>query len=409
MSFPEYKTEFSQRIMFSLPALLTSLHGAVPRERFQDPVIRQNGNGSYYIRPWIDKITEDGIKRLKKVIVLGSVDIGKRGAMSAKRKVMETINRASYVVQSQVKFSFLLDEYEKRHLSRQAISSQKKCECLLRRHIRPAFGHLQLCEITGNRVQEWLDAKEAAGMSWGARADLRGLMSSAFSRAKKWKYWDDDNPIQYVALGRMKLQREKRKLTDDQVRKLLAALPSQVRTIACVALFCGLRVSEILGLQERHFDFVNGLISVQQRCWRGDIDTVKTRNSERVVPMGHLASEIKLLCLGDLNRYVFHVTKILPGNRVCVCKDSTNLSTAYLRPAAKATGCYWVGFGWHSLRREAITAFNADLGVTQAMRLGGHSSASMSAEYTLSDHIEQDRAIRARQERLMGEVKGKPV
>jgi len=392
-------------VSFSLTALLGSIGANVPRERFQDPSLHQNANGSWYIRPWIDVITKDGVTRQKKQIVLGPESIGKRGAQAAKRLAMEKINRASYVIQSQISFSDLLDEYEKRHMARQALSSQTKCESLIRRHIRPAFGHFQLGEITGNSIQKWLDAKGAAGMSWAARTDLKGLMSSAFTRARIWKYWQDDNPARDVFVGRKSLQREKRKLTDDQTRRLLAALPSQVRTLASVALFCGLRVSEILGLQERHINFKAGLISIEQRCWRGNIDEVKTRNALRRVPMGHLADDIRKLCLGDPARYIFHVL----GTRNVACKDSSHLSKTYLRPAAEAIGCYWAGFGWHSLRREAVTAFNASLGVTQAMRLAGHASADMSLEYTLTDHIEQERAIRERQVKLMGETKGDPV
>jgi len=400
-------------LSFSLSALLGSFGENVPRERYQDPTIQQTGNGSYYIRVWVDVITKDGIERRKKTVILGPESIGKRGAQAAKRLAMDKINRAAYVIQSQILFGELLDEYAKRHIARQSIPTQNKYTSLIKNHIRPAFESLQLIEVTGERVQGWLDAKGADGKSWSTRADLRNLMSGIFQQARAWKYWQDENPIEYVTAGKKKLVRQKIKLTDDQTRRLLAALPSQVRTLASVALFCGLRISEVFGLQEKHVELEAGTIYIEQRFHRGNLDSVKTRKSERRVPMGHLAEELKKLCLGDPDRFVFQIaTKAGRAGKFqkhFICRDDRGLLQHFLRPAAKATGCHVPGFGWHSLRREAITAFNASLGVTQAMQLAGHSTADMSAEYTLADRQAQDAAVRERQLKLMGKTTGLPV
>lgn len=397
-------------VSFSLAALLGSFGDAVPRERFQDPTLRQNANGSWYIRPWVDVIGSNGIERVKRQIVLGPAEIGKRGALVAKRRTMETINRASYVIQSQIIFGDLLDEFTKRHAIRQALPTQAKYASLIKNHVRPAFKDLRLCEVTTQRVQEWLDAKGAAGLSWSTRSDIRNLMSGVFERAKAWKYWQDENPIQYVTAGRKKLEREKVKLSDDQTRKLLAALPAQVRAVACVALFCGLRISEVLGLQEKHVNFADGTLKIEQRFHRGFLDSCKNRKAERVVPMGYLADEMKTWCMGDPDRFVFQVEtkpgKPGPNQRTLICRDDRGLLQHFLRPAAKKIGCYSMGFGWHALRREAVTAFSASLGIAQSMRLAGHSTADMSLEYTLADRKAHDIAVRERQEKLMGEAKG---
>jgi integrase len=386
---------------------------SVPRERFQDPKLEQNKNGSWFIRPWVDIITANGVERRKKQIVLGAASIGKRAALATKRRVMETINRASYVIQSQLRFGDLLDEYAKLHIneSRLSFSARNKYTSLIKTHIRPAFAELQLSEVTTRRVQEWLDTKAVPGpgfKSWSTRSDIRNLMSGIFERAIAWKYWQDTNPITCVSAGRKKLLREKRKLTDDQTRKLLAALPSQVRAMACVALFCTLRISEVLGIKEKNLDFEAGVISVEQRVVRGNLDDLKNRKAARRVPMGYLAADLKALCLGDPERFVFQVeTKAGrpgPHQKHFICRDDRGLLQHFLRPAAKTVGCYAPGFGWHSLRREAVTAFSASLGIGQAMTLAGHSSTEMSIEYTLADRQAQDAAVRERQIRIMGEA-----
>ena len=389
-------------VNFSLTALLSHLGDSVPRERYQEPALSQNANGTFFIRPWVDVMTESGLERRKKTINLGVTT--KREAILARRRAMETINRASYIIQSQISFAALADEYEKFHVVRQSSSTQGKYRCHLKNHIRPAFDALQLHEVTANRVQEWLDLKP---LSWNTKCDLRNIMSGMFKFAIGRKYWQDSNPIEPVTAGRKKLTREKRKISDDHTRRILAALPSDVRTMASVALFTGARVSEILGLCEKHLDFDAGTIYIEQRWYRGNLDDVKTRKAERKIPMGHLAADLQLLCMGDPERYLFQiVTRPEWGTKTAVCRDDRDILQHFLRPAAVAVGCYWTGFGWHSFRREAITAFNASLGVTQAMRLAGHATADMSLEYTLADHDQQDKAIRDRAEKIMGKTSG---
>lgn len=393
-------------LSFSLSALLGAMGDNVPRERFQDPKLQQNKNGSWFIRPWVDVITANGRKRQKKVIVLGAATIGKRAAQAAKTQVMSTINRATYVLQSQISFADLLTEFEREHTRRLSVPTQLKYESLMKVHIIPAWSGMKLIEVTGQRIQQWLDAKSIAGTpeykAWSTRADLRNLMSAVFTFARSHKFWQEANPLEHVTAGRKRLEREKRKLTDDQTRQLLAALPPMIRSMACVALFCGLRISEVLGLQEKHIDFSRGDLSVEQRYHRGNLDSTKNRKAERKVPLGYLADELRLLMVGAPERFVFGYQT---GNSL-MCRDDRDLQRRFLRPAAQKVGCYYPGFGWHSLRREAVTAFNASLGVTQAMQLAGHSTIEMSGVYTLADRVAQDAAVRERQERLMGSTKG---
>src|SRR4051794_33307014 len=77
---------------------------SMPRQRFQDPKIQQSKNGSYFIRPWVDIVTSTGLKRKKKTVPLGPGNIGKRGAAARKNEVMGIVNRADYVIQSQIPF-----------------------------------------------------------------------------------------------------------------------------------------------------------------------------------------------------------------------------------------------------------------------------------------------------------------
>lgn len=380
----------------------------MPRERYQEPTLQQTKRGVWFIRPWVDVVRDGRITRVKKTIPIGAT--GKREAQTNAREIMATINRADYVVASQINFGKFLDEYQTMHVDRLSASTRDKYSNHLRNHIRPAFEKLMLCELQPLLVQRWLDAKgeragDKPGLSWATRTDLRNILSGVFTKAIEWGVWKDNNPIERVHVGRKQAVREQRKLTDDQTRRLLAALPADVRLAVCVGLFCTLRISEILGLQEKHLDFEHGLILVRQRFYRGDIDQPKNQKARRDVPMGYLSADLKALCAGDPERFVFQI-KTAPdwGKRESVCRDDRDIHQHFLRPAAVALGVYWPGFGFHAFRREAVTAISSTLGVAQAMRMAGHSTMDMSLGYTLSDNAAQDAAVRARQESLIGKA-----
>lgn len=398
-------------VLFSVANLLADGE-LMPKPRYQDPTVQQSRNGSWYIRPYIDVIGDEGPERRKKTIVLGPSSIGKREAVVRKNSVMQKVNRSDYMIQAQIPVGDFLDYYLKAHVANLSTSTQAKYRCQIKNHIRPAFGGLALCEVTGKKIEEWLWVKAADKASWATRADLKNILSGIFTKAKHWGHWHEANPVDGVDIGRKRSVRERRKLTDDQTRRLLAALPPDVRMLCSVCLFCTLRISEALGLQEKHLDFATGLVLVRQRFYRGNLDLTKNEKSIRDVPFGYLADELARFCKGDPGRFVFQI-ETHPGwaksERRGVCRDDRDILQHFVRPAAVALGFYWKGFGFHSLRREAITAFNASIGLTQTMRMSGHSTADMSLLYTLGDKDEQERAVRGFQDRIIGKPEGRPV
>jgi integrase len=395
----------------SLDIIRTILtNGSMPRQRFQNPKVNQSKNGSYYIRPWVDIVTPAGLVRQKKTIVLGPREMGKRAAVAKKNEVMKTINRADYIIQSQIPFGQFLDEYLVRHVRRVdnlAASTQAKYEVHVKNHIRPAFGSLLFCEVTALRISEWMQMKASTGMSWATRSDVRNILSSIFTQAIAWGFWKDRNPVEDVSVGKKRAAREKRKLTDEQTRRFLAGLPGDVCLMCCTGLFCTLRVSEMLGLQEKHLDLERGLILVRQRYWRGDLDVTKGEKSNRDVPMGYLADQLKKICTGDPERFVFQIqTRPHWGARNGICRDDRAINQHFLRPLAKQLGFYFKGFGFHSLRREAITGISREAGIEQAMHAAGHTNLDMTMAYELMDREQQEKGIRAYQERILGKPKG---
>jgi len=94
---------------------------------------------------------------------------------------------------------------------------------------------------------------------------LRNILCGMFTQAHRWGWWTEHNPAMDATVGRRLPAREKRNVSDDQIRELFGELPEDVRTI--LQMFFMLRISEIFGLQEKHLDFAAELIRVRQRYY----------------------------------------------------------------------------------------------------------------------------------------------
>ena len=385
--------------------------------RVQDPEIftTEGKNPQYYVRPFVDTFDQNGepIKKQQRVYLGRVAEVSKRDAIKKKNEVMARINRSQVMLQAQLRFGELLDYYLEQFVKnpqKVAASTRAKYETHIENHIRPAWKDLMLCEVRGLEIDRWLSEKGKPrvsevggekvvkdGLSWNTRTDLRNIMSGIFTKATEWGLWKGENPVAHVSAGRKKTARQHRKLTAEETYRLLEMLPADVRIICEVALYCTLRISEVLGLQWQHIDFKRGVLCVRQRYYRGDIDVVKSEQSARDVPMGALADDLAALYPGDghAEDYVFSVqTHVAREKRGRVCRDDRAINQHFLRPAAIALGVYCKGFGFHAFRREAVTELAKYAGANQAQRMAGHSKADMSLHYTQADMDVQNTAVR---------------
>lgn len=72
-----------------------------------------------------------------------------------------------------------------------------------------------------------------------------------------------------------------------------------------------------------------------------------------------------------------------------------------LKIAARASGCDFPGFGFHSFRRANIT-WRQEVGASaiEASKIAGHASVSMTGDYTHVQLKRQEELTRAIQQRL---------
>jgi integrase len=371
------------------------------RREYQNPPLKKSKGPRpfWYIRYRRKVLQGKNIVRVQKQQSLGYCDeVGKREAERLRDEILRQINREVYTIQSHIPFQDFVHIWKEKHLPTVTKGTRDKYVGHLKNHILPAFGKLKLCEVGDTELlQVFINGKEADGMGWWTRVDLRNILSSIFTKADDWGYWRDRNPVERVVMGRKRPKREKRLLTDEQFLQLLDALPSFVTLICLIADSTGLRISEVLGLKWKNVDEVTGWLQIRERWYRGDQDVTKTEKSNRDVPVGALVDDLRRLKPLDASPdgYMFDRCDGQPY-------DDRGLLRRFIRPAAKKLGFYWKGFGFHSLRRGNITIMQSVAGAStiETQINVGHSRPMMTAEYTILQRNRQEELVRKVQERL---------
>ena len=371
------------------------------RREFQTPsVLRQEGPRPYWYIRYRRKmlVGRNEIRREEKWHRLGYCDeMTKREAERRASEVLREVNHEVYTIQSQIPIEDFVKVYKQRHLVTLAPGGRERDLSLLDNHLLPAFGSMRLCDIGTEDVQELLNAKAAEGLSWWTRRALKAVLSAVFTKADDWGYWEGRNPPAKVSLGRKRLKRERRILSDEQFRLLLSAVPVHIRLMIETAVSTGMRISEILGLKWGSVDLDRGLVWVKERYYRGDTDEPKSERSQRVLPLGQLAEAYRRQRPEGAKpaAYVFAEN----GHPM----DDRALLREVIRPAAKRLGVYFPGFGWHTFRRQNLTLIQEE-GATafEAQAQAGHSRPAMTSEYTIVGLDRREQAVRRLQARLLG-------
>jgi len=175
-------------------------------------------------------------------------------------------------------------QYERTH---KASGTQKRNK-LFYKNLLNAFGDTKLSDITLGKVTHYLNVRGKIAAANREISLLRAILNYAV-RLKVIPY----NPIKGIKLLKESPGRV-RYLTQDEFVKLVEAASSHLKAIIQIAVFTGLRKSDLLKLKWSNIDFENKRIRVH----------VTKTNEIRFVPMNDLVIEI-LQNLPRNGEYVF--------------------------------------------------------------------------------------------------------
>lgn len=135
---------------------------------------------------------------------------------------------------------------------------------MIRKHIVPAFGAVELQAVKGAHVQRFYNSMTAAGLSGKTVKNVGAILHKAFSVAMKQGIIAA-NPCDGAELPKTE-HKDIHPLADDEIPRFLAAIDeSPMRNAFALCLFAGLREGECLGLSWGQVDFQKGRITVSQQ------------------------------------------------------------------------------------------------------------------------------------------------
>jgi integrase len=226
----------------------------------------------------------------------------------------------------------------------------------IKHHLTTEFGGKKLSELSLNGMQQFLNRK-AGSFSRSIVAHLRWDLSAIFKLAVAEGYAERD-PTGSLYTPKLAVTAESRVMKKEEVEQYIAALHQRERVIVHLAIFSGMRPGEILGLQRRHISDDCKTVRVEQRLYRGDIDTPKTLTSARIVAIpsktANQLSEWMGMVEGRPNSWVFASENPLKP----MWRD--NVWTRQMKTKLEAVGLGWANF---QVLRRTHASLGHDAGI----------------------------------------------
>lgn len=259
-------------------------------------------------------------------------------------------------------------------------SSVKAKRQILRDHLVPAFGPLPLSSITYERIDDLKSRMSADDLSNktinNALTVLRRLLVLAHKRGALAVVpefeWLPTEPSAFDFL------------TFEESTDLIEAAAGEWRCMIMVAIRCGLRQGELLGLRWEDVDLKNGRITVRRSVVRGREKGTKSRR-HREIPLG---KEVAAALASHRHLRGPFVFCDVGGNRLTNGECKWPLYNA-------CTGANLRRIGWHVLRHT----FGSQLAMQGAQpsaiqKLMGHATLRMTERYMhLSPNVSRDAVL----------------
>jgi integrase len=254
---------------------------------------------------------------------------------------------------------------DKSALPLMAKSTRDRYEGVIKNYLIPAFGSKCLRDLTPLTLQQYFSGMTKSTLSYESRDKIRDVVSSIFGSAVTYGLLVS-NPAEGVRLPPGKKgNRIKPYIDPAKFSALLSLIPEPYATMVCVAVYTGLRASELIGLKWKNVHADS--ITVEERYCRGEWGTPKSAASNATIPVNlgvieriHWLKTVTIeVKAGTAVRRYSAVKATGPDDIVfaSVAKGvpmrDNNILCRFIKPAARNLGMGWVN--WQVLRRSHAT------------------------------------------------------
>jgi integrase len=330
------------------------------RRRFQSPKPFKEGQ-FWWLRVWDTNLAGS---RKRQRIKLATADAPMREVQKIAEDKLRPVNQGLILTGSAMTFGdFVTNTYIPTYLPLLSSSTQSSYQGVIAKYLEPRFGRMCLRNLTRLTLQEYFSGM--AGKSYPTTSKIRDVLSSILRSAVDVEYLNK-NPMEGVRLPLDKRPRQpKPTIAPADFNNLVQLIPEPYATMLYVAVWTGLRVSEVIGLKWRciHADS----ITVEERFCRGDWSVPKTDASAatigvspeviaRILRLKNLTVEVRagnavrthrLVKSDEPDALVFQ--SVQDGRPM----NDQNILKRHIQPAARRLGLPFVN--WRCLRTSHAT------------------------------------------------------
>jgi integrase len=164
-------------------------------------------------------------------------------------------------------------------------SSCESARSLCRIYIQPVLGCYRLDQVKGEVPQLLVNDLRQRGLSRKTILNALSTLASMLRAARDWDYLAPELEWRKLRLPAEELQKPQRFFTPDESQRIIDASPEPWNICFAFMAYLGLRTSEAVGIAWENIDFLASGLRVKQSNWRGQLLTVKSRSSNRDLPL----------------------------------------------------------------------------------------------------------------------------
>jgi integrase len=357
------------------------------RYQYGEIVVKQGKAHGSYMGRWKEdvRLPNGSFVRRKRSKVFGIV--GSMTEKQARRQleaILARVNDPGYVAESNSTFQALAQEWGDQAFPEMKPSTILNMRGHLTNHLLPFFGKKQAREITTRDIDAFLSKLAVS------RKTKKNIFSTLKLILKQGRAWGNLRENIWESAKKIgKSETEVRAYTDAEVESILSRSTDAKRLFYWLAVETGMRSGELRGLRVCDVDPFKKLVRVRQAVWRGKVQTPKTKNAIRDIPIpSQIVDALRVHIGGRTEGFVFATKHGTPWNTDLLLK----------RHLRKKLGV--VDGHLHMFRHTFATRqLHAGVSVSVVSKLLGHGSISTTLNiyaHVLAEHLEQFERQRAK-------------
>src|SRR3984893_2020070 len=257
------------------------------------------------------RLPNGSIVRRKRSLVLGIVgQITEKQAYCKLETVLARVNDPGYQPECSGSFQALAQEWSEQAFPEMKPSTVLNMTGHLRNHLLPFFGLQQVREIPTRDIDRFFFK---LSVSKKTKKNIFSTLKLILKQGRAWgnvreNVWESSKKIG-------KSETEVRAYTDAEVESILSSSTGAKRLFYWLAVETGMRAGELRGLRVCDVDPFKKLVRVRQAVWRGKVQTPKTKNAIRDIPIPvEIVDALRVHIGGRTEGFVFATKHGTPWN-----------------------------------------------------------------------------------------------